>query len=81
MEIDTGTLAILVSVLLAIMGLATAWGALGQKVNHQGQEIKENRDTTIKEIETLHKENREDHQRIFDKLEEMNKFLQGVKHE
>ncbi len=77
MTIDTGMLAIFVTVLLAIVGLAVAWGALGQRVHNQGQTIEANRRAAEKNTERLHTENREDHRQIFAKLEEINKFMRN----
>ncbi len=75
MTIDTGMLAIFVTILLAIIGLAAAWGALGQRVNNQDDKIDANRKLTVIEMERLHSENREDHRQIFTKLEEINRFM------
>ncbi len=77
MQIDTGMAAILVTVLLALLGLAMAWGALGQKVSRHDITIKENRENVEKDIERLHTENREDHRQIFTKLEEIQRFMRG----
>ncbi len=63
-QIDTAVFAILISVVLAIIALAVAWGALGQTVKRHD-----------KEIDKLHNENREDHRAIFNKLEEINRSL------
>ena len=72
MQIDTAMLGIIITVLLAILGLAVAWGALGQKV--RGHD---------KELTLQHNENREDHRQIFCKLEEISTSIRnggGQKH-
>ncbi len=79
MQLDTGIIAILITVLLAILGLATAWGALGQKVSRHDVTIRENREQFEKELERLHTENREDHRQIFTKLEEIQRFMRDKK--
>lgn len=77
MTIDMGMLAIFVTVLLAIIGLAAAWGALGQRVHNQDIKIEANRSLSEKELERLHTENREDHRQIFTKLEEIQRFMRN----
>jgi len=66
MQIDTPILAIIITVVMSIIGLAVAWGALGQKVRKHDEEL-----------DRLHNENRADHQRLFDKLEEMNAYIRN----
>jgi len=66
MQIDTPMLAIIVTVLLAIIALAAAWGALGQQVKRHDVELSRQ-----------HTENREDHARIFSKLEEITNYLRN----
>uniref|UniRef100_A0A6M3KK15 Uncharacterized protein n=1 Tax=viral metagenome TaxID=1070528 RepID=A0A6M3KK15_9ZZZZ len=65
-QIDTGMLGVIVTVLLAIIGLAAGLGALSQRVNQHDKDILSNR-----------KENREDHQQIFTKLDEINKLIRN----
>ncbi len=79
MILEVGHLAILVTVLLALFGIAVAWGALGQRVTNQDKTIEANRKSSERDIERLHTENREDHRQIFSKLEEINRFMQGDK--
>ncbi len=67
-QIDTGILSIIITVLLAIVGLAAGLGALSQKVRQHDDEIKTNR-----------VENQQAHQRIFDKLEDINNFIRNGK--
>ncbi len=79
MTLDTGMIAILVTILMALLGIAVAWGALSQRVHNQDITIEANRKLSEHEIERLHTENREDHRLIFTKLEEINRFMQGDK--
>ena len=78
-ELDSSFIAITITILLAIIGLAAAWGALGQKVKGQGKTIEINRKEIDKDIERLHTENREDHRQIFSKLEEINNYIRNRK--
>ena len=77
MTIDTGMLAIFITISIAIIGLAAAWGALSQRVSNHGERIEANRQIAEKDTERLHIENREDHRQIFAKLEEINKFMRN----
>ncbi len=79
MVLDIGMIAILVSIIVALLGVAVAWGALSQRVSNQDSKIDANKKATEKDIERLHTENREDHRHIFSKLEEINRFMQGGK--
>ncbi len=72
-NIDSGIVAVCVTVLLAILGLAAAWGALGQRVKQHEKDISDNRC----EMDTFRKENRDDHRVIYDKLEEINKYIRN----
>lgn len=66
MQIDTGLLGVVITVLFAIIGLAASSGVLSQKVKQHDKDINSNR-----------AENREDHKQIFDKLEEINKYIRN----
>jgi len=66
MQIDTGLLAIIITVLITIIGLAASLGALTQKVRQHDTDIQTNRT-----------ENRADHQQIFSKLDEINKYIRN----
>ncbi len=66
MIIDTPLLAIIITVLITLLGMAVAWGSLGQRVNEHD-----------KMLERLHSENRQDHQQIFNKLDEINQFMRN----
>ena len=57
-QVDTGVVAILVTILLSLLVLAVAWGAINERVKH----LKE--DTT-----TYRAENREDHLKILASIE------------
>ena len=63
MQIETG---VVITGLSAIIGLSAWVGALSQKVNGHD-----------KIIEDTRRENREDHQQIFSKLEEINKYIRN----
>ncbi len=67
-EIDAATLAVIVTIFIAVLGLAVAWGALGQKVKRHDQDIKD-----------IRKENREDHEKIFSKLDAINNYIRNGK--
>ena len=64
-QIETG---VLVTVLIALLGMAASLGALSQKV-------KQNKER----IDTDRKDNRDDHHQIFNKLEDINKFIRNGK--
>ncbi len=60
MTIDAGVAAIFITVLLSLMGMAVAWGTLRERVKHNCHDITDDR-----------KANREDHQLLFAKMEEV----------
>ena len=64
-QIETG---VLVTVLIALLGMSASLGALSQKV-------KQNKER----IDTDRKDNRDDHHQIFNKLEDINKFIRNGK--
>lgn len=66
MQIDSGIVAIFVTLLLSIVSLAAWLGSLSQRV-------KGNDDA----VERIHIENRDDHQKIYAKLEQVNSFLRN----
>lgn len=61
-QIDTGLLASIITILITIIGLAAWTGALSQKVSHH---------------EKAWLNNREDHNKIFNKLDEINKYIRN----
>ena len=77
MQIDTAMLAIFVTILLAIISLSAWLGATGQRVRQHGKDISNVKKEGESNLDKLHKENREDHQRIFTKLEEINLFIRN----
>ena len=79
-EIDTGMLAIFVTVLLSIISLAAWLGALWQRVKGQGETIEDNRKLAERERERIHTDNRQDHAKIFDQLEKINSYIRNNKH-
>jgi len=78
-QIDTGMLAICVTVLLSIISLAAWLGALSQKVRGQGETIEDHRKIAEKERERIHIENRQDHTQIFNELKELSSLIRNGK--
>jgi len=60
MTIDTGMVAIFITILLALMGTGVAWGVLSEKVKNNRRDIDANSNL-----------NHEEHQTIFHKLDEI----------
>ena len=60
MTFDVGMVAILITILLALLAMAAAWGSLRERVKHNKEAIASDRKT-----------NREDHQQIFEKLDQI----------
>lgn len=92
-QIDSAMLGIIITVLISLLGLAAALGALWQRDKGQDKTIEDNRlqiEKTVEDhrrmremaIERLHTENREDHRQIFGQLAEINMTLRngGSKH-
>jgi len=77
MVLDTALLAIIITVLIAMLGLAATLGALHQKVSRNVKDISFNRSETRKLIDELRLENKVDHGLIFNKLDELNKYLRN----
>lgn len=67
-QIDAGLVAIFVTILFALLGLAVAWGTLREKVKHNREDI-----------DKFISENTTEHNRIFDKIEEVNNYLRNGK--
>ena len=67
-QIDTG---VVITALIALISLAAWVGSLAQKVRGHGKAIETNRSASEHALERLHIENREDHQKIYDKLGEI----------
>jgi len=78
-QIDTGVLAIFVTVLLSIISLAAWLGALSQKVKGQSETIENNRKQAEKERERIHIENRQDHIQIFNELKILSSLIRNGK--
>ena len=64
MYLDSSQVAIFVTVLISLVAMGVAWGTLREKVKGNRIDLDDDR-----------KQNREDHQRLFDKLSEINKCL------
>lgn len=60
MTLDVGMIAIFVTILVALLAMAAAWGSLRERVKHNKEAISLDRKT-----------NREDHQQIFEKLDQI----------
>ena len=69
MIIDTPLLGIILTILLAVIGVAVTMGMYGEKIKQNREKIKENKELTDKEITNLRDENRQDHKAIFSKLD------------
>uniref|UniRef100_A0A6H2A561 Uncharacterized protein n=1 Tax=viral metagenome TaxID=1070528 RepID=A0A6H2A561_9ZZZZ len=78
-QVSNEMLATMVTVLLAVIGLAAWVGALAQKVRGQDKSIEDNRKIAERERERIHIENREDHRQIFDQLDKINTFIRNGK--
>jgi len=65
-QIDAAIVAIFVTVLIALLGMAVGWGTLRERVSN-------NR----KEIEKFSKQNREDHKAIFEMLNSIQRKVNG----
>ena len=79
LQIDTGMLAIFVTVLLSIISLSAWLGSLSQKVRSHDTTIEAHRRIAEKAREQIHIENRQDHQQIFTQLEEINTYIRNGK--
>ena len=66
MTIDNSLLALLITTFIALLSFATWVGALHQKVKQNKEDIASDRMA-----------NRNDHRLIFDKLEEINKYIRN----
>ena len=65
MVIESGWIAIGITILVALLTLAVAWGSLHEKVKGQQHQI----DSTKSEIKSDREENRSDHQEIMRKMD------------
>jgi len=65
-QVDTPMAAILITVLLALIAMAAGWGTLREKVKNNCRDIDGN-----------YKQNREDHQMIFNKLDQIQHDLRN----
>ena len=72
--LDTG---VVITALIALLTLASWTGSLAQRVKGHSRAIEDNRTTSEHALERLHIENREDHQKIYDKLGEIQKDLRN----
>ena len=68
MIFDAGTIAVLITVLLSLLGLATAWGVMIERVKNIRCDVDKER-----------KDNREDHQLMFEKLDRIERSLNGAR--
>lgn len=65
-QIDAPLAAILITTLIALLGMAVAWGTLREKVKNN-----------CKDIESNYKQNREDHQMLFNKMEDIQRDVRN----
>jgi len=65
-QIDAAIVAIFVTVLIALLGLAVGWGTLRERVNNNRVQI-----------EKSSEQNRQDHKIIFEKLDSIKKDING----
>ena len=65
---DAGLAAIFITVLLALIGMGVAWGMLKERVNNNKSDILNNR-----------MQNTTEHQQIFDKLDIIQRGINGGK--
>jgi len=65
-QIEPGMIAIFVTILFALLGMAAAWGTLHEKVKNNCKQIIGN-----------YNQNREDHQMLFNKLTEIQRDLKN----
>lgn len=68
-EINAGMVAVFVTILLSLLGMAVAWGTLREKVKQHDKDIESNRN-----------ENRQDHKLIFQKLDDIKKEISNGRH-
>ena len=78
-ELDSATVAILVTVLIALLGLAAAWGTIREKVKRNHDDIVKNKEYIERDMKSLMRDNQKDHERIYDKIEEVNNYLRNGK--
>ncbi len=76
-EINAGLVGVFVTVLFAIIGLAVGYGTLREKVSQNRRDIDKERDNQKREMEKFAKENKDEHERIYNKLDEVNKYIRN----
>lgn len=76
-QIDTGIVAIFITILFALLGLAVGYGTLREKVKRNSLDVDRVREESKKEMEQFCSENREDHGKIYNKLDEINKYIRN----
>ncbi len=76
-EINAGLVGVFVTVLFAIIGLAVGYGTLKEKVSNNRKDIDKERDNQKREMEKFAKENKDEHERIYNKLDEVNKYIRN----
>jgi len=75
-QLDTGLVAVIITVLLSIVGMAVAWGTLRERLSNTREDVYNNR----KEIEKNRAANTSEHRLIFDKLDDIkNRIINGNK--
>lgn len=75
MIVESGWVAIGITILVALLGLAVAWGSLHEKLKNQQVQL----DSHKEELRIDRADNRADHQKIMEKIdcitEGINKYL------
>ena len=74
MQIETG---VVITSLTGIIGLSAWVGALWQTVNGHDETIKNNHQNAETSMERFRLENREDHNQIFRKLDDLSKYIRN----
>lgn len=72
-QVDAAIASIIVVILLALIGMGIAWGKLHEKVKGNSSSIRQ-QDENFK---LYCNQNREDHDKIFQKLDNMNDYLRN----
>jgi len=74
-QIDSGFVAIVVTIILALLGLAVGYGKLSEKVRRNCDDVEKNREEHKREIYNFREENSKSHEIIYNKLEAINNFI------
>lgn len=76
MEIDAGLVAVIITVLLAIIAMAVGWGTLRERLSNTREDVDSNR----RQIEKNREANTSEHRLIFTKLDDIkDRIINGNK--